>query len=281
MKQYHELLHHILSMGEPHGKEPDEETISVFGYQTKFDLSGGHLPISTTNTIPFRWIVEELYWYIAGDTNTNTLLAKCIPLWSKWSTRELTLRRNRKEGDLGPFTGYLWRSFGGHYPARNGTDQLARLLDEIASDCGSRSLLLVGWNPSSCSETDAPLCHTVTQFHVEAETTLNSTTFFRSFDAFNYAHAITTYGLLNVLLAHVTDLRPGTLVASFGDLHLHARDLEKAREVLKREPLPMPTLELTETARTLKGLDGLLEMRYEHLRLHDYRCHPQLEERAA
>jgi thymidylate synthase len=124
MKQYHELLNSILAHGTAHEDRTGVGTISHFGYQTRFDLQAG-FPIVTTKKIPFRWVAEELFWFLSGDTNEANLRARGVDIWAEWADEEHTSRFNRAAGDLGPVYGYLWRSFGGNYPERDGVDQIA------------------------------------------------------------------------------------------------------------------------------------------------------------
>jgi len=129
MKQYHDLLKSILANGTEHHDRTGVGTISHFGYQTRFDLREG-FPIVTTKKLPFRWIAEELFWFLSGDTNEANLRARGVDIWAEWADEEHTRRFQREAGDLGPVYGYLWRSFGGDYPQHNGVDQIARLISE-------------------------------------------------------------------------------------------------------------------------------------------------------
>ena len=146
MKQYQELLRHILENGTRHEDRTGVGTISTFGYQSRFDLREG-FPIVTTKRVPFRWIAEELFWFLNGDTNEKNLRSRGVDIWAEWADAKHTKRFNREEGDLGPVYGYLWRSFGGDYPEKNGVDQIARLINEIETNPNSRRLLMTGWNP--------------------------------------------------------------------------------------------------------------------------------------
>ena len=127
MWQYHDLLRHILNTGTRHEDRTGVGTISAFGYQTRFNLREG-FPIVTTKRVPFRWVAEELFWFLSGSTDEKDLRARGVDIWAEWATQEQTARFGREEGDLGPVYGYLWRSFGGEYPILNGVDQIARLL---------------------------------------------------------------------------------------------------------------------------------------------------------
>ncbi len=166
MKQYHDLLKSILAQGTAHSDRTGVGTISHFGYQTRFNLREG-FPIVTTKKIPFRWIAEELFWFLSGDTNEASLRAKGVDIWAEWADQEHTQRFGREPGDLGPVYGYLWRSFGGNYPARDGIDQVAKLINEIQTNPNSRRLIVTGWDPRYADNVDLPPCHTLFQFKVE------------------------------------------------------------------------------------------------------------------
>ncbi|HLM02740.1 MAG TPA: thymidylate synthase [Pyrinomonadaceae bacterium] len=183
MKQYQELLRHILDKGTRHEDRTGVGTISVFGYQTRFDLRAG-FPIVTTKRVPFRWIFEELAWFLSGDTNEENLRARGVDIWQEWATPEQTARFGRGAGDLGPVYGYLWRSCGGDYPQMNGVDQIRRLISEIEKNPNSRRLIVTGWNPATCDEVALPPCHTLFQFKIENEKTLHCQLYQRSADAF-------------------------------------------------------------------------------------------------
>lgn len=275
MKQYQELLRYILDKGARHEDRTGVGTISVFGYQTRFDLRAG-FPIVTTKRVPFRWIFEELAWFLSGDTSEKNLRARGVDIWREWATPEQTARFNREEGDLGPVYGYLWRSFGGDYPQTNGVDQIERLIHEIEKNPNSRRLIVTGWNPATCDEVALPPCHTLFQFKIENEKTLHCQLYQRSADAFlGVPFNISSYALLTHLIAHVCDLQIGEFIHTFGDLHIYSNHLEQVEELLKREPLPLPKLEL-KNAENLKGLAGLLNFRYENLQLEGYQSHGKI-----
>ena len=182
MKQYHDLLKSILANGSEHHDRTGVGTISHFGYQTRFDLREG-FPIVTTKKIPFRWIAEELFWFLSGDTNERNLSASGVDIWAEWADEEHTRRFQRAAGDLGPVYGYLWRSFGGDYPKRNGVDQIAGLIEEIERNPNSRRLIVTGWDPRQADKVDLPPCHTLFQFKVDGRV-LHCQLYQRSADAF-------------------------------------------------------------------------------------------------
>ncbi len=269
MRQYHDLLKHILDTGVRHEDRTGVGTISAFGYQTRFDLRGG-FPIVTTKRVPFRWVAEELFWFLSGSTNEPELNSRGVDIWAEWATEEQTMRFGRDKGDLGPVYGYLWRSFGGDYPQMNGVDQIARLIKEIEANPNSRRLIVTGWNPETCDDVALPPCHTLFQFKIENGKTLHCQLYQRSADAFlGVPFNISSYALLTCLIAHVCGLEPGDFIHTFGDLHIYQNHLEQVKELLSRKPYTLPALELVD-AQNLKGLDGLLNFRFENLNLNNY-----------
>ena len=275
MRQYQELLKHILQNGTRHEDRTGVGTISVFGYQTRYDLRMG-FPIVTTKKVPFRWIFEELAWFLSGDTNEKNLQARGVDIWAEWATSEQTARFNREEGDLGEVYGYLWRSFGGDYPKRNGVDQIAHLINEIEINPNSRRLIVSGWNPEICDNVALPPCHTMFQFKVENERILHCQLYQRSADAFlGVPFNISSYALLTHMIAHVCGLEVGEFIHTFGDLHIYSNHLEQVEELLKREPLKLPELEII-NAENYKGLSGLLSFKYGNLKLVNYQSHNKI-----
>jgi thymidylate synthase len=275
MRQYHDLLKYILEHGTRHDDRTGTGTISTFGYQTRFDLREG-FPIVTTKRVPFRWVAEELFWFLSGSTDEADLRARGVDIWQEWATEDQTSRFGREEGDLGPVYGYLWRSFGGDYPQFNGVDQIARLIREIESNPNSRRLIVSGWNPETCDEVALPPCHTLFQFKIDGGKTLHCQLYQRSADAFlGVPFNISSYALLTHLIAHVCGLQAGNFIHTFGDLHIYSNHLDQVEEVLSREPLELPTLEIV-GAEKLSGLSGLLEFSYENLRLENYRSHSKI-----
>jgi thymidylate synthase len=275
MRQYHELLKTILEKGTTHSDRTGVGTISTFGYQTRFDLRAG-FPIVTSKRVPFRWVAEELFWFLSGDTNEKNLRARGVDIWAEWADEEHTARFRREAGDLGPIYGYLWRSFGGDYPTKNGFDQIASLINEIQANPNSRRLIVSGWNPQQAAQVDLPPCHTLFQFKIENQKTLHCQLYQRSADAFlGVPFNISSYALLTHLIAHVCELQVGDFVHTFGDLHIYSNHLRQVEEILTREPLPLPTLEFV-NAENLKGFDGLLNFRYENLKLVGYQSHGKI-----
>ena len=299
MKQYHDILRSILEHGTEHQDRTGVGTISHFGYQTRFDLREG-FPIVTTKKIPFRWIAEELFWFLSGDTNEANLRARGVDIWQEWADKEHTERFGREPGDLGPVYGYLWRSFGGHYPARDGVDQIARLINEIETNPNSRRLIVSGWDPRVSDNVDLPPCHTLFQFKVEqggalpdcptpaglpgrgprsraTAPLLHCQLYQRSADAFlGVPFNISSYALLTHLIAHVCGLEVGDFIYTLGDYHIYQNHLEQVSELLSRQPRRLPQLEISDDQQRLRGLEGLLNMRYENLSLVGYESHAKI-----
>ncbi|MDX6290664.1 MAG: thymidylate synthase [Blastocatellia bacterium] len=282
MKQYHDILRSILEHGTEHKDRTGVGTISHFGFQTRFDLRQG-FPIVTTKRVPFRWVAEELFWFLSGDTNEANLRARGVDIWKEWADAEHTRRFGREPGDLGPVYGYLWRSFGGHYPQTDGVDQIARLINEIERIPNSRRLIVSGWDPRECDNVDLPPCHTLFQFKVEhagalsTVPTLHCQLYQRSADAFlGVPFNISSYALLTHLVAHVCGLRVGDFIYTLGDYHIYQNHVDQVNELLSREPLPLPQLDIRDDEQRLKGLAGLLSMRYEHVSLVGYESHAKI-----
>jgi thymidylate synthase len=276
MRQYHDLLKSILRLGTQHFDRTGVGTISHFGYQTRFDLRQG-FPIVTTKRVPFRWIAEELFWFLSGDTNEENLRARGVDIWAEWADEEHTRRFGRAAGDLGPVYGYLWRSFGGNYPELNGVDQIANLISEIEQNPNSRRLIVTGWDPREASRVDLPPCHTLFQFRVESPGILHCQLYQRSADAFlGVPFNISSYALLIHMVAHVCGLNVGEFIYTLGDYHIYKNHLAQVDELLTREPLPLPRLEILDREDRFKGLQGLLAMRYENLNLVGYQAHGKI-----
>lgn len=276
MKQYHDLLRSILEHGREHHDRTGVGTMSCFGYQTRFDLRDG-FPIVTTKKVPFRWVAEELFWFLSGDTNEANLRAKGVDIWAEWADEEHTRRYGRVAGDLGPVYGYLWRSFGGNYPVRDGVDQIARVIREIQRNPNSRRLIVTGWDPRHSENVDLPPCHTLFQFKIEDGNILHCQLYQRSADAFlGVPFNISSYALLIHMVAHACDLTVGDFIYTLGDYHIYKNHLEQVEELLSREPLALPRLQIKDKPELPRGLEGLLMMRYEDLELVGYMSHGKI-----
>jgi len=284
MKQYHDILRSILARGVEHQDRTGVGTISHFGFQTRFDLREG-FPIVTTKRVPFRWVAEELFWFLSGDSSEANLRARGVDIWKEWADEDHTKRFGREPGDLGPVYGYLWRSFGGNYPQRDGVDQIARLLDEIETNPNSRRLIVTGWDPRECDNVDLPPCHTLFQFKIEnleGRSLLHCQLYQRSADAFlGVPFNISSYALLTHLIAHVCGLEVGEFIYTLGDYHIYKNHVEQVNELLSREPMPLPRLEINDDEGKLRGLAGLTNFRYEHLSLVGYQSHAKIAAQVA
>lgn len=232
MRTYLDLLDHVLSHGTEKSDRTGTGTLSVFGYQMRFDLSAG-FPLLTTKRLHVRSIVAELLWFLQGSTNVKWLHEQGVTIWDEWAD---------DDGDLGPIYGYQWRSWptpdGGHI------DQVARVIDSLRSNPDSRRHLVSAWNVADLEEMALPPCHTLFQFYV-AERKLSCQLYQRSADVFlGVPFNIASYALLTHLIAQVTGLEVGDFVHTLGDAHLYTNHVDQARLQLTRTPRPLPTLEL-------------------------------------
>lgn len=274
MQQYHELLRRILDHGKERQDRTGTGTLGVFGHQLRFDLSEG-FPLVTTKKLHLKSIIHELLWFLRGETHVKPLQDAGVRIWNEWATAEQTARFGRQEGDLGPVYGHQWRNYGatknadGTY-ASDGVDQIARLLRDIVESPHSRRLIVTGWNPKEADQVALPPCHTLFQFHV-AEGELSCQLYQRSADVFlGVPFNIASYALLTMMIAHVTNLRPGEFVHTFGDAHLYKNHLEQAKLQLSREPRKQPTMWLNPEVK------NLFEFRFEDFRLDGYDPHPHI-----
>lgn len=274
MKQYQNALEEILKNGIKHEDRTGVGTISYFGGgRMIYDLNKG-FPIITTKKVPFRWVAEELFWFLSGSTDNADLSGiRKVDIWDEWSTAEQTAKFGREKDDLGPVYGYLWRSFGGDYPIKNGVDQIARLIRDLQEKPFSRRHLVTGWDPQVADDVVLPPCHTLFQFkvdHIDGENHLSCQLYQRSADFFlGVPFNISSYALLLTLVAHVVDMKPRFFIHTFGDAHIYLNHQAQVDELLSRTPGELPTLELVD-ADGLKGLDGLLSFKYGNLKLNNY-----------
>ncbi|HKU36851.1 MAG TPA: thymidylate synthase [Polyangiales bacterium] len=275
MKAYLDLLRTVLEDGRPRADRTGTGTRGVFGYQMRFDLRQG-FPLLTTKKLHLRSIVHELLWFIAGETRVDYLQQHDVTIWNEWATPEQCARFGREPGDLGPVYGHQWRNFGateqpnGGY-ARDGVDQLKRLLQEIRDNPNSRRLIVSGWNPREADQVALPPCHTLFQFYVQ-DGELSCQLYQRSADVFlGVPFNIASYALLTLMIAQVCDLQPGEFVHSFGDAHLYNNHLDQARLQLTREPRPLPVMHLNPEVR------DLFAFRYEDFKLEGYNPHPGIK----
>src|SRR5947199_867414 len=233
MRQYHDLLRLVLEKGQPRTDRTGTGTLSVFGAQTRFDLrtGGPGFPLLTTKKLHIKSILYELLWFLRGETNVRYLREHGVSIWDEWAD---------ENGELGPVYGYQWRS----WPTADGRhiDQISDCLDRIRRTPDSRRLIVSAWNVGDIEQMALPPCHLLFQFYV-ADGKLSCQMYQRSADVFlGVPFNIASYALLTLMAAHVTDLKPGEFVHTFGDAHLYNNHLEQARLQLSRETRPLPTL---------------------------------------
>lgn len=272
MKQYQNALKQILENGVKHSDRTGVGTISLFGeVQMVFDLQK-NFPIVTTKRVPLRWIFEELMWFINGHTHNQWLLDRKVDIWNEWATTEQTARFGRSEGDLGPVYGYLWRSFGGQYPEKDGVGQIAWLLNEIKTKPNSRRLIVSGWDPTTQDTVALPPCHTLFQFKVEEGKYLSCKLYQRSADFFlGVPFNISSYALLTYMIAEVTGLIPKRFIHTFGDAHIYNNHMGAVEELLSREPKELPTLNFK------RSISDILDFKWDDIELNNYEHHPKIE----
>lgn len=282
MRAYHDLLSHLLHDGTPKQDRTGTGTRSTFGYSLRIPLVEG-FPLLTTKRVHFRSIVHELLWFLRGETNIRPLLENKVTIWSDWPLA----RYNRAHpaepltqaafearileddafaaawGDLGPVYGKQWRDFGG-------VDQMAWVVDEIRRNPDSRRLMVSAWNPPELPFMALPPCHLLFQFYV-AEGKLSCQVYQRSADVFlGVPFNLASYALLVHLVAQQTNLEPGDLVWVGGDVHLYENHIEQAQEQLRREPRPLPRIEI-------HPAKSLFDYRFEDIVVHGYDPHPAIK----
>jgi thymidylate synthase len=259
MRPYLDLLQHILDHGVRKSDRTGTGTLSVFGYQMRFDLSQG-FPLLTTKKLHLRSILHELLWFLSGDTNIRYLRENGVTIWDEWAD---------ENGDLGPVYGSQWRS----WPAPGGgtIDQIANVVQQIRTNPDSRRHIVSAWNVAEIEEMALPPCHALFQFWV-AEGRLSCQLYQRSADTFlGVPFNIASYALLTMMVAQVCGLRPGDFVHTFGDAHLYLNHLEQARLQLTREPRPLPKMELNPEVRSI------FDFKYEDFTLTGYDPHPAIK----
>jgi len=258
MKQYLELLNHVLQDGVVKSDRTGTGTRSVFGYQMRFDLSEG-FPLLTTKKLHVRSIIYELLWFLRGETNIRYLNDHGVSIWDEWADAM---------GELGPVYGKQWRS----WTAADGDsiDQIAEVVDAIRHDPNSRRLIVSAWNVAEVQKMALPPCHLLFQFYV-AQGRLSCQLYQRSADIFlGVPFNIASYALLTMMVAHVTSLSPGEFVHTLGDAHLYDNHLEQAQLQLTREPRPLPTMHLS------PAVNSIFEYHFEDFRLENYSPHPHI-----
>ncbi|WFU11047.1 thymidylate synthase [Rhizobium sp. CB3090] len=252
MKQYLDLLKHVMDTGIDRGDRTGKGTRSVFGYQMRFDLSEG-FPVLTTKKLHLRSIIHELLWFLKGETNIRYLKENGVSIWDEWAD---------ENGDLGPVYGHQWRS----WPAPDGghIDQIANLIEGLKTNPNSRRHIVSAWNPAEVDEMALPPCHCLFQFYV-ADGRLSCQLYQRSGDTFlGVPFNIASYALLTLMVAQVTGLKPGDFVHTLGDTHIYSDHFEQARLQLTRSPKKLPTMRLN------PGVKNIFDFKFEDFTLEGY-----------
>lgn len=259
MKQYLDLLQHILDNGVVKGDRTGTGTVSTFGYQMRFNLEEG-FPLVTTKKLHLKSIIHELLWFLKGDTNVAYLQDNGVRIWNEWA---------RADGSLGPIYGHQWRS----WPDYDGgtIDQISQAVDDIRHNPDSRRIIVSAWNVADLPKMALAPCHAFFQFYV-ADGRLSLQLYQRSADSFlGVPFNIASYALLTMMMAQVTGLRAGDFVHTLGDAHLYLNHLEQARLQLSREPRPLPRMVINPDVKDIFGF------KYEDFELEGYDPHPHIK----
>lgn len=259
MKQYHDLMKHILENGVEKGDRTGTGTKSVFGHQIRFDLAEG-FPVISTKKLHLKSIIHELLWFLQGDTNIKYLKDNGVRIWDDWAD---------DEGNLGPVYGYQWRN----WPDGNGgtIDQIKKLIDQIRTNPNSRRLIVSAWNVADVDNMALPPCHTFFQFYV-ANGKLSCQLYQRSADVFlGVPFNIASYSLLVLMVAQVCGLEPGEFVHTFGDAHLYSNHFEQAELQLTRDFRPLPTMKMNPEVK------DIFDFKFEDFELVGYDPHPHIK----
>lgn len=259
MKQYHDLLRHVLENGVKKSDRTGTGTISVFGYQMRFNLADG-FPALTTKKLHLRSIIHELLWFLQGDTNIRYLHENNVTIWDEWADAD---------GNLGPVYGHQWRK----WQSNDGKiiDQISQVVDMIRKNPDSRRLIVSAWNVADIPKMALPPCHLLFQFYV-ADGKLSCQLYQRSADIFiGVPFNIASYSLLTMMVAQVTGLEPGEFVHTFGDAHLYLNHLEQAKLQLTREPKPLPVMKIN------SEITSIFNFRFEDFKLTGYDAHPHIK----
>ncbi len=259
MRQYLDLLGHILENGVAKEDRTGTGTLSVFGYQMRFDLNAG-FPILTTKKLHLKSIIYELLWFLKGDTNVRYLQEHGVKIWDAWAD---------ENGDLGPIYGKQWRRW--ETPDGRVIDQIQNAVDTIAQNPSSRRILVNAWNVGELDQMALTPCHCLFQFYV-ADGRLSCLLYQRSADTFlGVPFNIASYALLTMMMAQVTGLEVGEFVHMFGDVHLYKNHLEQARLQMERKPFPLPVMKINPEIRSI------FDFKYEDFRLENYQAHPHIK----
>jgi thymidylate synthase len=260
MRQYLDLMRHVLENGEKRDDRTGTGTVSVFGYQTRYDLQEG-FPVVTTKKLHLRSIIHELLWFLKGDTNIQYLKDNKVRIWDEWAD---------ENGDLGPVYGYQWR----HWKRPDGSevDQVARLVQGLRDNPRSRRHILTAWNPADVDDMALPPCHAFIQFYVSSDNKLSCQLYQRSADIFlGVPFNIASYALFTMMLAQVCGYQPGEFIHTMGDAHLYQNHIEQAKLQLTREPKPLPKMWVN------PEITSIFEFTYEDFRLEEYDAHPHIK----
>jgi len=259
MRQYLELMQHVINHGHQKSDRTGTGTLSVFGYQMRFNLADG-FPLVTTKKCHLKSIIHELLWFLQGDTNIGYLREKGVSIWDEWADTN---------GDLGPIYGHQWRSWttadGQHI------DQLKQVIEQIKSTPDSRRMLVSSWNVGDLQKMRLPPCHAFFQFYV-ADNRLSCQLYQRSADIFlGVPFNIASYALLTLMIAQICSLEVGDFVHTLGDAHLYRNHLDQAHEQLKRDPRPLPIMRLN------RNIREILDFKYEDFLLENYDPYPAIK----
>jgi len=263
MKQYQDLMRHVLETGNQKHDRTGTGTISVFGYQMRFDLQQG-FPVVTTKKLHLKSIIHELLWFLSGDTNIKYLKENGVKIWDEWADAE---------GNLGPVYGYQWRS----WPVPDGShiDQISQVVQQLKNNPDSRRIIVSAWNVADVSKMALPPCHCLFQFYV-ADGKLSCQLYQRSADIFlGVPFNIASYALLTLMLAQVCGLQPGDFIHTFGDAHLYNNHLEQANLQLSREPRSLPTMRINPKIKDIFGF------KFEDFSLENYDPLPHIKAQVA
>jgi len=259
MKQYHDLLQHLLDNGAAKSDRTGTGTLSVFGHQMRFNLEDG-FPVVTTKKLHLRSIIIELLWFLKGDTNIQYLKDNGVSIWDEWAD---------ENGNLGPVYGYQWRSWPN--PDGTHTDQIVKLIEGLKKNPDSRRHIVSAWNPSFIDQMALPPCHCLFQFYV-ADGKLSCQLYQRSCDTFlGVPFNIASYALLTMMIAQVVGLKPGEFVWTGGDVHLYSNHIEQAKLQLSRELRPLPTMKINPEVKDLFAFE------YSDFELINYDPHPHIK----
>ncbi len=259
MRQYLDLLTHLLKTGDERADRTGTGTISRFGYQMRFNLADG-FPVITTKKLHLKSIIHELLWFLKGDTNVKYLQENGVKIWNEWAD---------ENGELGPVYGHQWRSWSA--PDGKEIDQISQLIQQIKSNPSSRRLIISAWNVGDIDKMKLPPCHLLFQFYVN-DGKLSCQLYQRSADVFlGVPFNIASYALLTLMVAQVTGLKPGDLVHTFGDAHIYNNHLDQVRLQLSREPYQLPKMKINPEVKSI------FDFKFEDFELENYQSHPHIK----